>query len=69
MHHVLHVAGVADSAALGPASEAIWFAWPLTRLDSAVVAVGAEIHCQSHGRSLQAIHEYDQPSVIMEDIH
>jgi len=69
VHHVLHAAGVADSADLGPASEAIRFAWPLARPDSAVVAVAAEIHCQSHGRSLQAIHEYDQPSVIMEDIH
>jgi len=69
VYHVLHVAGVADSAALGPANEVIQFAWPLARPDSAVVAVAAEIHCQFHGRSLQAIHEYDQPSVFMEDIH
>ena len=69
-HHVLHAAaGVADSAALAPADEAIRFAWPLARPDSAVVAVAAEIHCQFHGRSLRAIHGYDQPSVIMEDIH
>ena len=69
MHHVLHAAGVANSAALAPADGAIRFAWPLARLDSAVVAVAAEIHYQFHGRSLQAIHGYDQPSVIMEDIH
>jgi len=69
VHPVLHAAGVADFAALGPASEAIQFAWPLTRPDSAVTAVAAEIHCQFHGRSLRAIHGYDQPSVIMEDIH
>ena len=49
-HHVLHAAtGVADSAALTPANEAIWFAWPLARPDSAVVAVAAEINCQFHG--------------------
>ena len=69
MHHVLHAAGVADSATLAPADGAIRFAWPLARPDSAVVAVAAEIHCQFHGRSLQAIHEYDQLSVVMEDIH
>ena len=69
MHHVLHAAGVADSTALAPADEAIQFAWPLARPDSAVVAVAAEIHCQFHGRNLQAIHGYDLPSVIMEDIH
>ena len=69
MHPVLRATGVADFAALGPAGEAIQFAWPLIRPDSAVGAVAAEIHCQSHGQSLQAIHEYDQPSVIMEDIH
>ena len=69
VHPVLHAAGVADFAALGPAGEAIQFAWPLIQPDSAVVTVATEIHCQSHGQSLQAIHEYDQPSVIMEDIH
>ena len=69
MHHVLHAAGVADSTALEPADEAIRFAWPLARLDSAVVAVATEIHFQFHGRSLRANHGYDQPSVIMEDIH
>jgi hypothetical protein len=58
-----------DSAALGPVDEAIRFAWPLARPDSTVVAVAAEIHYQFHGRSLQAIHEYDQPFVFMEDIH
>ena len=68
-HPVLHAAGVADFATLGPAGKTIQFAWPLTRPDSVVVAVAAEIHCQSHGRSHQAFHEYDQPSVIMEDIH
>ena len=68
-HHVLRAAGVANSAALGPAGETIQFAWPLTRPDSAVVAVAAEIHCQLHDQSHQAFHEYDQPSVIMEDIH
>ena len=69
MHHVLHAAGVADSAALAPADGAIRFAWSLARPDSAVVVVAAEIHYHSHGRSLQAFHEFDQPSVIMEDIH
>ena len=69
MHHVLHAAGVADSAALAPANGAIRFAWPLARPDSAVVVVAAEIHCQFDGRNLQAIHGYDQPSVIIEDIH
>ena len=69
-HHVLHAAaGVADSTALAPTDEVIQFAWPLARPDSAVVAVAAEIHCQFHGQNLQAIHGYDQPSVIMEDIH
>jgi len=69
-HHVLHAAvGVANSTALALADEAIQFAWPLARLDSAVVAVAAEIHCQFHGRSLRAFHGYDQPSIIMEDIH
>jgi len=68
-HPVLHAAGVADFATLGPAGKTIQFAWPLARPDSAVVAVAAEIHCHSHGRSLQAFHEFDQPSVIMEDIH
>ena len=66
---VLHAVGVADFVALGPVGEAILFAWPLTRPNLTGVAVAAKIHCQSHGRSLQAIHEYDQPSVIMEDIH
>ena len=60
---------MADSATLAPADEAIQFAWPLAWPDSAVVAVAAEIHCQFHGRSLRAIHGYDQPSVIMEDIN
>ena len=69
MHHVIHATGVADSAALAPTDEAIRVAWPLARPDSAVVAVAAEIHCQFHGRNLQAIHGYDQPSVIIEDIH
>ena len=69
VHPVLHAASVADFAALGPAGEAILFAWPLTRPDSAGVAVVVEIHCQLHDRSRQAFHEYDQPSVIMEDIH
>ena len=64
MHHVLHAAGEADSVALGLAGEAAQSAWSLTRLDSAVVAVATEIHCQSHGRSLQAFHGFDQPSVI-----
>ena len=59
---------MADSPALGPAGEAILFAWPLTRPDSTGVVVAAEIHCQFHDRSRQAFHEYDQPSVIMEDI-
>ena len=68
-HHVLRAAGVANFAALGPTGEAIQFAWPSTRPDSTVVAVAAEIHCHSHGQSLQAFHEFDQPSVIMEDIH
>ena len=48
---------------LEPAGKAILFAWPLTRPDSAGVAVAAEIHCQLHDRSHQAFHEYDQPSV------
>ena len=69
VHHVLHATGVADSDALAPADEVIQFAWPLTRPNSAGVAVATEIHCQFHGRSRQAFHEYDQPSVIMEDIH
>ena len=69
MHHVLHAAGVADSAALKRADEAIQFAWPLIRPDSMEVALTAEIHCQFHDRSHQEFHEYDQPSVIMEDIH
>ena len=69
VHPVLHAAGVADSTALAPADEVIRFAWPLAWPDSAVVAVATEIHCQFHGRNLQAIHGYDQPSVIMEDIH
>ena len=69
MHHVLHAAGVADSAALAPADEVTQFAWPLARPDLTGVAVAAEIHCQLHNRSHQAFHEYDQPSVIMEDIH
>ena len=63
-HPVLHAAGEADSVALRPAGEVVLFAWPLTRPDSAGVAVAAEIHCQSHGRSLQAFHGFDQPSVI-----
>ena len=63
VHPVLHAAGVADSTALEPAGKAILFAWPLTRPDSAGVAVAAEIHCQLHDRSHQAFHEYDQPSV------
>ena len=65
MHHVLHATGVADSVALGPAGEAIQFAWPLAWPDLAGVAVAAEIHCQFHDRSCQAFHEYDQPSVII----
>ena len=69
MHPVPHAAGVADSTALGPAGEAIQFAWPLTRPDLTGVAVTAEIHYQLHDRSHQEFHEYDQPSVIMEDIH
>ena len=69
VHHVLRAAGVADFAALGPVGEAILFAWPLTRPDSAGVVVAAKIHCQLHDRSHQAFHEYDQPSIIMEDIH
>ena len=69
MHHVLHAASVADSAALAPADGAIQFAWPLARPDSVVVAVAAEIHCQFHDRNLQAFHGYDQPSLFMEDIH
>ena len=69
MHHVLHAAGVANSAALERADEAIQFAWPLIRPDSMGVAVAAEIHYQLHDRSHQAFHEYDQPPVIMEDIH
>ena len=69
-YHVLHATvGVAESAALAPADKAIQFAWPLAQPNLAVVAVAAEIHCQFHGRSLRAIHGYDQPSVIMEDIH
>ena len=52
VHPVLRATGVADFAALGPAGEAIRFAWPLTRPDSAVVAVAVEIHYQFHGRSL-----------------
>ena len=70
VHPVLHAAGVADSTALEPAGKAILFAWPLTRPDlTGVVVVAAEIHYQLHDRSLQEFHEYDQPSVIMEDIH
>ena len=68
-HPVLHAIGVDDFVALGPTGEVIQSAWPSTRPDSMVVAVAAEIHCHSHGRSLQAFHEFDQPSVIMEDIH
>ena len=69
VHPVLRATGVADFAALGPAGEAIQFAWPLARPDLTGVAVAAEIHCQLHDRSHLAFHEYDQPSVIMEDIH
>ena len=69
VHHVLHAVGLADSTALAPADGAIRFAWPLARPDLAVVAVAAEIHCQFHGQNHQVIHGYDQPSVIMEDIH
>ena len=69
MHHVPHATGVVDSAALERADEAIQFAWPLARPDLTGVAVAAEIHCQLHDRSHLAFHEYDQPSVIMEDIH
>ena len=68
-HPVLHAVGEADSVALGLTGEAAQSAWPLTRPDSTGVVVAAEIHCQSHGRSLQAFHEFDQPSVIMEYIH
>jgi hypothetical protein len=60
---------VADFAAFGPAGEAIQFAWPLARPDLMGVEVAAEIHCQFHDRSCQAFNEYDQPSVIMEDVH
>jgi hypothetical protein len=60
---------VADFVALGLAGEATLFAWPLTRPDSTGVAVVAEIHCQFHNQSHQAFRVYDQPSVIMEDIH
>ena len=69
VHPVLRAAGVDDSATLGPAGEAIQFAWPLARPDLTGVAVAAEIHYQLHDRSHQAFHEYDQPPVIMEDIH
>jgi len=65
VEHPVHAVGVADFVALEPTGEATQSAWPLIRPDSAVVAVAAEIHCQSLGRSLPAIHEYDQPSVIM----
>jgi hypothetical protein len=60
---------VADFVALGLAGEATPFAWPLTQPTLTGVAVVAEIHCQFHNRSHQAFREYDQPSVIMEDIH
>ena len=63
-HPILHDVGMADSVALGPTGEAAQSAWPLSRPDSTVVAVAAEIHCQSHGRSLQAFLGFDQPSVI-----
>ena len=69
MHHVLPAAGVANSTALERADEAIQFAWPLTRPDLTGVVVAAEIHYQLHDRSHQVFHEYDQPPVIMEDIH
>ena len=69
VHHVLRAAGVADFVALGPAGKAIQFAWPLIQPDSTGVAVAAEIHYQLHDRSHQVFHEYDQPPVIMEDIH
>ena len=68
-HPVLHATGEADSVALGPAGEAAQSAWPLIRPDSTVVVVAAEIHYHSHGQSLQAFHKFDQPFVIMEDIH
>ena len=58
-----------DFVALGPTGEAAQSTWPLTQPDSTGVAVVAEIHCQLHNRSHQAFREYDQPSVIMEDIH
>ena len=69
VHHVLRATSVADFVALGPAGEAIQFAWPLIRLDSTGVVVAAEIHYQLHDRSHQVFHEYDQPPVIMENIH
>ena len=68
-HPVLHAVGMADFVALGPTDEVIQSAWPSTRADSTVVGVAAETHCHSHGQSLQAFHKFDQPSVIMEDIH